>query len=161
MPALTHDAKQASDLPTVPLWIDGEATASEPPTLFTVHGPLRNEDLHLVQSANVKAAKRAADSSLTAFQSRKTKSVVERRDLVEHIEVILDRMTEDLVGAQMEETSCTEQRARMNVMLAVSSVKETASRLTSIGGEIPSTSYPGQLSLAFKEPIGPMLTIAP
>lgn len=68
---------------------------------------------------------------------------------------------DQLVNSQIEETSCQQGWAEFNIDTAVASIKETASLLTSVNGEIPQNSGTGRLVLVFKEPVGPLLAIAP
>ena len=158
---MTLDIEPHSELPIVPLWIDGEAVRSSPPKLFPVHSSLQDKDVFLAHSADVDTAKRAAEAAWTAFLSWKKQGPVFRRDLLLRVADNYERRTEQLIKLQMEETSCTETWARMNVALATETVKEIASRITSISGEIPQMASSEHLALVFREPIGPVLTIAP
>lgn len=145
----------------IPLWIDGEATASQPEKKFDVFGASRNKKVGEAQSADVAAANRAAESSLAAFHTWKDTPATERRDLLLRGAAVMSEYEERLVAAQVEETSCAKDWAHFNIATAISSIKETASLLTSINGEIPQHNEAGRLVLVFKEPIGPLLAIAP
>ena len=151
----------ASALPVVPLWINGVATTSDPGDIFIVRSAAKGKDVARAHSATVESAKAAAETSWTAFEQWRSWSAVRRRDLVLTVANILQRRADEIVESQIEETSCTKEWAQMNINLAIASVKEVASRLTSISGEIPSLSNTDQLALVFREPIGPILTIAP
>ena len=151
----------ASALPVVPLWIDGAATASDPNDIFIVRSAARGKDVGQAHSATAESAKAAAETSWTAFELWRSWNAVRRRDLVLRVANILERRADEIVESQIEETSCTKEWARMNINLAIASVKEVASRLTSVSGEIPSLSNTDQLALVFREPVGPILTIAP
>lgn len=145
----------------IPLWIDGEATSSQPPRLFDVTGAAKETKVGEAQSADVAAAVRAAESSMAAFHSWKDTSAVHRRDLLLRGASIMSEYKDKLIESQVQETSCAHGWAAFNVDTAVSSIKETASLLTSVNGEIPQNSDTGRLVLVFKEPLGPLLAIAP
>jgi acyl-CoA reductase-like NAD-dependent aldehyde dehydrogenase len=61
----------------------------------------------------------------------------------------------------MGETGSTEGWARFNLMLATGMVREAAALTTQIGGEVIPSDHPGKLALALREPVGPILGIAP
>lgn len=155
------EADAQTGLPVVPLWIDGAPTSSSPSKRFPVHSSQQNKDVYLAESADVKAANLAADAAGKAFQTWRKTSFTHRRDLLFRVAANYIRRTEELVQLQMEETSCTSKWARMNVSLATDSVREVACRISAVSGEIPQMANPEHLALVFREPLGPILTIAP
>jgi acyl-CoA reductase-like NAD-dependent aldehyde dehydrogenase len=66
-----------------------------------------------------------------------------------------------LVKLQMDETSCNEAWGRQNVDLAVRYLKEIAACISSLTGVIPPIEKPNTMGFVFKQPIGPVLCIAP
>ena len=74
---------------------------------------------------------------------------------------LFEERKEELIKAQCEETSCDQGWASTNVMLTVNYVREIAACVSSVHGTIPQNDKPQTLSLVFKEPIGPVLTIPP
>ena len=158
MPLIIDDE---SNLPIVPLWINGEPTKSSPPITFPVHSAAQHKDVYLAQATDAKTARRAVDSAWAAFQSWKKTSHHHRRELLLRVAAIYRRRSEELVQIQIEETSCQEPWARMNVDLAIGLLEEAASRISGIAGEIPQMGNPDSLALVFNEPVGPVLAIAP
>ena len=146
---------------TIPLWINGEPVKSSPETKFGVLSFQSGNHVAFAQSANAGAAKKAADAALAAFPSWKRQSATFRRDLLLRVADKYAQRTGQFVQMQILETSCTEAFARFNVQYAIDTIKEIASRITSISGEIPTVANPDHLALVFKQPIGPMLTIVP
>ena len=146
----------------VPLWINGEATTSSPPTTFTVTSLSKPQAPPIeAHSADSDAAIRAADAAWTAFASWRKNSPQTRRDLLLRVAEAYERRLQQLTELQVQETSCTEQWGQMNVKYAIELLRETASRVTAISGEIPQVTDPSKLALVFRQPLGPILTIAP
>ena len=146
----------------VPLWINGEATTSSPPTTFTVTSLSKPQDTPIVaHSADSDIATRAADAAWAAFSVVGKTSPQTRRDLLLRVADAYERRLEQLTELQVRETSCTEQWGQMNVKYAIELLRETASRVTSVSGEIPQVTDHNKLALVFRQPLGPILTIAP
>ena len=155
------DISESTMLTVVPLWIDGTPTKSSSAQTFPVHSAAQGRDVYLAQSADVATAKAAADSSMKAFQTWKKVGPVYRRDLLMRVAAILSRRKDELKRIAIEETSCNDAWAEMNVNVAIENLYEVASRITSVAGEIPQMASSDHTALIFKEPIGPILSIAP
>lgn len=146
----------------VPLWINGEATTSSPPTTFIVTSLSNPQDTPIrAHSADSDAAAHAADAAWAAFASWRTTSPQTRRDLLLRVADAYERRLQQLTELQVRETSCTEQWGQMNVKYAIELLRETASRVTAVSGEIPQVTDHKKLALVFRQPLGPILTIAP
>ncbi|CAM1503360.1 Fc.00g081360.m01.CDS01 [Cosmosporella sp. VM-42] len=161
MDPLRVDISEPTRLPVVPLWIDGEPTKPSTSRTFPVHCAAQGRDVYLAESADVAAAKLAADSSWKAFQTWKKVGPVHRRDLLMRVAAVLARRKDQLKMIAMEETSCNDAWAEMNVNVAIENLYEVASRITSVTGEIPQMASLQHTALIFREPIGPILSIAP
>ena len=59
------------------------------------------------------------------------------------------------------ETSCSAPFADFQIEFATSCLKETASRISSMVGEIPNMATSDSIGFIFKEGLGPLLLIAP
>jgi acyl-CoA reductase-like NAD-dependent aldehyde dehydrogenase len=143
----------------IPLWINNEAVHTE--TTFPVTQATTGNVVHNASSASNDDATNACTSSWTAFQSWRNTTHTTRRDLLLRVAAYYEANTEELVARQTEETSCTDAWARQNVTLSVSYVKEIAAQISSITGTIPPTEKPNTLGFVFREPVGPILCIAP
>ena len=155
-------AESLEEPDVVPLWINGEATTSSPPTTFTVASVSKPQDAPIIaHSADSEAANRAADAAWAAFASWRKTSPQIRRDLLLRVADAYERRLQQLIELQMRETNCTNQWAQMNVKYAIELLKETASRVTAVSGEIPQITDHNRLALVFRQPLGPILTIAP
>ncbi len=150
-----------SELEAVPLWIDGIAAESSKGTTFSVHSAKQGKDVYKAQSADIRDAARAADVALTAFSTWRHTSAYDRQSLLFKVADIFDARKAEAIKFQVAETSCEPSWAGFNVKYGVSVMREIASRVTSVCGEIPRTVSDANLCLVFKEPVGPSLLIAP
>jgi acyl-CoA reductase-like NAD-dependent aldehyde dehydrogenase len=144
----------------VPLWLNGKPLTSPDLEKFPVRSAGQNGKIvHYAQASNVATALQACDFAGVAFQSWKHTPAVERRDIfTKAADVILSRR-EELVKAQMEETSASRFWADLNVTVAASHVREIAARITSMSGVVPQTKM--DYAFAFREPLGATLAIPP
>ena len=167
MPQVTTESIMKStissqpSLEPVPLWIDGSKVSSSENLTFVVRSAKQEKDVSLAQSAGVKDSIRAADSSIRAFQSWKNTSAAHRRDLLLKAIDIFEARKAEAVQLQVAETSCEPSWAGFNVGYGLTVLREIASRITSVYGEMPRVASENNLCLVFKEPIGPCLLIAP
>ncbi|KAF2249672.1 aldehyde dehydrogenase [Trematosphaeria pertusa] len=145
----------------VPLFIHGEALPTASTPTFSVTQSITGNTVYHAASATPDLAIRAACSAQTAFQSWKTASHVTRRDLILRVAAYYEAHAADLVKYQMLETSCEEAWAKQNVDLATRYLKEIAACVSSVMGVIPQIEKPNTMGFVFKEPIGPVLCIAP
>jgi acyl-CoA reductase-like NAD-dependent aldehyde dehydrogenase len=149
-------------LPVVPLWIGGTATTSSPPIIFPVYSAIKQKQVFLAHASDSATATRAVDAAAAAFKTWRKTSAATRRDILLRAADIMESRKAELVSLQIKETSCGQPWALFNVESTVYIVREIASRVTSTcAGEMPSTANEGTLSLVFREPIGPVLLIAP
>jgi acyl-CoA reductase-like NAD-dependent aldehyde dehydrogenase len=84
-----------------------------------------------------------------------------RRDLILRVAASFEANASNLIMYQMLETSCEESWAKQNVDLATRYLKEIAACISSVNGVIPQLEKPNTMGFVFKEPIGPVLCIAP
>jgi acyl-CoA reductase-like NAD-dependent aldehyde dehydrogenase len=144
---------------TIPLWIDNAPIQTT--TTIPVTQASTGNILHHASSASPQEATQAVDSSWTAFKSWRVTTHVTRRDLILRVAAYFEAHHSDFVTRQVEETSCTEAWAKQNTTLSVSYLKEIAAQVSSVNGVIPPTEKPNTIGFVFKEPIGPVLCIAP
>jgi acyl-CoA reductase-like NAD-dependent aldehyde dehydrogenase len=144
---------------TIPLCIDNQPvhTSSTIPVTHASTGTT----IHHASSASSQQATQAVDASWKAFKSWRQSTHVTRRDLILRVAAYFESHHADFVARQLEETSCTEAWAKQNTTLSVSYLKEIAAQVSSVTGTIPPTEKPNTLGFVFKEPIGPILCIAP
>lgn len=145
----------------VPLWINGEAVSTVSSSTFPVTQSTTDTTVYHALSATPSQATQAAEFSWKAFKSWKATPHTTRRDLILRVAAYYEANMSKLVQYQMEETSCTEAWAKQNVDLATRYLKEIAACISSVTGLIPQIEKPNTMGFVFKEPIGPVLCIAP
>lgn len=145
----------------VPLWINGKTLATDKTTTFPVIQASSSKTVHRAQSASISQAIDAAESAQSAFQSWKKTPHTTRRDLILGVAQYFEANASSFVAHQITETSCTEAWARQNLDLATRYLKEIAACVSSVTGVIPQIEKPGTMGFVFKEPVGPVLCIAP
>jgi acyl-CoA reductase-like NAD-dependent aldehyde dehydrogenase len=143
----------------VPLWIDNTPVTT--PTRFPITQASTSKLIHHATSAIPSDATRAVSSSWTAFLSWRNSTHTTRRDLILRVADYYDSHLSDFVSAQISETSCTESWATNNVRGSISYLREIAAQVSSVTGTIPPIEKPNTLGFVFKQPIGPVLCIAP
>ena len=84
-----------------------------------------------------------------------------RRSVLNKAADALSGKKDEFVAAMMAETGSTAGWAMFNLMLAAGIVREAAALTTQIAGEVIPSDKPGCISMAFKEPVGVILGIAP
>ncbi|KAF2110815.1 Aldehyde/histidinol dehydrogenase [Lophiotrema nucula] len=154
-------ASDSSTYDPIPLWINGEAQPTNADTTFPVIQSISGETVHHAQSASSAQAIQAAESSKEAFRSWKRVPHTTRRELIQKVATYYEEHAEEFIKLQMSETSCTEPWARQNVNGSITYLKEIAACVSSVTGVIPQIEKPNTMGFVFKQPIGPILCIAP
>jgi acyl-CoA reductase-like NAD-dependent aldehyde dehydrogenase len=145
----------------VPLWIDGRSAAARPAVTFPI-SPDEQGNTAFAQSADVDAAKLAAAAAKKAFEQWRLSSPTSRRDILLRAAGLLDSRRAELVALQVLETNCAEAWAQFNIDNSINNMREISARITSAcTGSIPAIGGEKNLGLVFKEPVGPVLLIAP
>jgi len=145
----------------VPLWINGQTFPTESSTIFAVTQSTTGNTVHQASSASSKEALQAAESAFTAFKLWRSTNHISRRDLILRVAAYYEQHATEFIKYQQLETSCEEGWAKQNVDLAVRYLKEIAAVISSVNGTIPQLEKPGAMGFVFKEPVGPVLCIAP
>jgi acyl-CoA reductase-like NAD-dependent aldehyde dehydrogenase len=156
----TIDKKTGLEI--VPLWIDGAPAKSDTEATFAVFSAAKQRNVFLAHSADTESAVRAANSAARAFLSwKRTPSAVRRNIVLRFIDIVKERANH-IVQVQIEETSCSETWAKFNIDYTVNMVSEVAANITTAcTGEVPPMADNGTFGMVIREPIGPVLLIAP
>lgn len=146
----------------VPCWIKGKAIPLNSKSLIEVTSSAKGKTVHYAQAASLEDAKAAVDSAAETFKTFSEVPFNKRRELLMKAADILESRVDILAQYQMDETSCPETWARFNVVLAAKAIREIAASITvACTGQLPPPETGGAFCLVFKEPIGPVLSIAP
>jgi acyl-CoA reductase-like NAD-dependent aldehyde dehydrogenase len=165
---LIEYAEAPDNLQVVPLWINGAAhPIDSPSSLFPVTSSVKNTAIHHAVSATPTIATIAVDSAAKAFTSWRRTAPSFRRSLLLKVADILERRAQEIMSAQIAETSCPPQFAGFNIKTGVEYVREIASATSELRGTVPQKlagpdgSETGGLTVVIREPIGVVLIIPP
>jgi acyl-CoA reductase-like NAD-dependent aldehyde dehydrogenase/ABC-type branched-subunit amino acid transport system ATPase component len=172
--------------PTTPLVFAGEERRNRPPialedppmnainlliagkdrpatghSVFERRNPISGEVASTVAAATIEDAIRAADAAAAAFPAWSQLGPNERRARLNKAADILAGRAEDFTRLMMAEIGATAGWAGFNVMLAAGMLREAAAMTTQIAGEVIPTDKPNNLAMAFRQPVGVVLGIAP
>ncbi|KAK9452439.1 ALDH-like protein [Dipodascopsis uninucleata] len=86
----------------------------------------------------------------------------ERREIILKAASIMKRRAEEIINAQVLETGVSKEWAALTIEWGIGTLEEIACDISSvISGEIPNSLERDTVAMVFKEPTGPVLTIAP
>ncbi|TVY88639.1 Salicylaldehyde dehydrogenase [Lachnellula willkommii] len=152
---------EVKDMKVVPFLIDGKHETTGARTFPIISNQLQRE-LCLAQSADSTTAFAAADSASKAFKTWKHTPWMTRRDILLRTADIIRRRETELKETMVAETSCTAQWAEFQIEFTINIIRETASKVSSLVGEIPAMASPSNsFGFIFREALGPILLIAP
>jgi len=144
----------------IPLLIDGAHIPSTGCT-FPVFSNKLQRELFLAESAEAAAATAAADSASEAFKTWKHTPWTTRRDILFRTASMIKQREDYLKEMMCAETSCSASYAAFQIEFATSCIREIASRVSSLVGEVPNMASPDTMGFIFREALGPILLIAP
>jgi benzaldehyde dehydrogenase (NAD) len=123
--------------------------------------PISGETASIVAAASVEDAICAVDAAAAAFPPWSQLGPTERRKRLSAAADILAKRAGEFTALMMAETGATAGWAGFNVHLAEGMLREAASMTTQISGEVIPTDKPDNLAMAFRQPVGVVLGIAP
>ncbi|ETN45315.1 uncharacterized protein HMPREF1541_09146 [Cyphellophora europaea CBS 101466] len=151
-----------SKLPHLPLMIDNAPHDDPSATIITNHSAHLSVPYSTYTSCTPSVAAVAAASSQRAFKTWSLTTPSSRRAILQKTAALVLTHQDELVRLQVEETNCPAQWAMQGVIWAAAHLEEMAARITTVlSGELPVVQTPGMTALAYKAPIGPVLSIPP
>ena len=155
----------------VPVFLNGKPlTIKDDSKVHPVKNSATDETVHYYASTDTKTCNEACEASWEAFAGKtldtgrsgwKRASATTRRDVILRAADLFEQRKEELMKTQITETSCAEPWAQNNVLTSVGYMREIASCVSGIKGEIPTIDKPDTFAFVFKEPVGPVLIIPP
>ena len=139
---------------------DREVSAGDSRT-FDRLDPMTGEVATRAAAASTADAQRAADAAAAAFPEWSGKPPGERRKLLLKAADLLEAKINDFAEAVVTETGSPAHWSHFNVGLAADMIREAASMTTQITGEVIPSNRPGSTAMAFRQPVGVILSIAP
>lgn len=150
-----------SSMNAINLLIGGKSRPATGHAAYQCRNPISGEVASTVSAATVEDAIRAADAAAAAFPAWSALGPSERRARLNKAADILASRAEEFTQLMMAEVGATAGWAGFNVMLAASMLREAAAMTTQISGEVIPTDKPDNLAMAFRQPVGVVLGIAP
>jgi acyl-CoA reductase-like NAD-dependent aldehyde dehydrogenase len=145
----------------VPLLIgerDANATGG---ATFDRRDPIRGEVATRAAAATVGDAQAAANAAAAAFPVWSGLPPSERRAILNRAADLLVERTPEFVKAMALETGAAPMWATFNCKLGAAMLREAASLITQITGEVIPSDKPGFMAMAMRQPAGVCLGIAP
>jgi acyl-CoA reductase-like NAD-dependent aldehyde dehydrogenase len=129
--------------------------------VFERRNPVTGAVATIAAAATVEDAQRAADAAAAAFPEWSNTSPKERRKILLKAADVLESKGPAFVEAMGQEIGATAGWSMFNVTLAADVLREAASLVTQIKGEIVPSNRPGSLAMAVRQPAGVVLAMAP
>ncbi|MEN5276341.1 aldehyde dehydrogenase [Brucella sp. TWI432] len=145
----------------IDLLINGAALKATGNRSFERRDPVTNQVATTAAAASVEDALAAVAAAAEAFPAWSQTLVGERRKLLNRAADIMDAKAPEFIAAAIAETGATAPWIGFNVTLAANILREAASIVTQIGGEVIPSNKPGTLAMAVNRPKGVCLGIAP
>jgi acyl-CoA reductase-like NAD-dependent aldehyde dehydrogenase/ABC-type branched-subunit amino acid transport system ATPase component len=150
-----------SSMNAIDLLIGGKDQSASNQRTFQRLNPISGEIASIVAAASIEDAMRAADAAAAAFPAWSQLGPSERRKRLSAAADILARRVPEFTALMVAETGATAGWAGFNAHLAEGMLREAAAMTTQISGEVIPTDKPDNLAMAFRQPVGVVLGIAP
>ncbi|KAK5698918.1 hypothetical protein LTR97_006567 [Elasticomyces elasticus] len=163
-------SKSSDGHSVVPLFINGSAIPVDSSRIQPVTSSISDSTIHYYATCTTSNCDSACEAAWQAFSGTtlstgrsgwKRASTNTRRDIIIRVADLFSERQEELIKAQMDETSCQRGWAINNVQLTIGYLREIASCVSNIKGVIPPIDKPDTFAFVFKEPVGPVLVIPP
>jgi acyl-CoA reductase-like NAD-dependent aldehyde dehydrogenase len=143
------------------LLIEGKYVSAEENRTFKRADPVTGATATEAAAASVEDALRAVAAAQAAFSAWAELGPGARRTILMKAADIMASKSAEFVEVGIAETGATGPWIGFNVMLAANIIREAASLVTQIGGEVIPSDKPGTLAMGVRKPKGVCLGIAP
>lgn len=145
----------------VELLIAGKNQAAQENRTFDRLDPVTGTVATTAAAASTADARMAVDSAAQAFEAWSKTGPNQRRALLMKAAEVMESKVGAFIEAMISETGATGMWAGFNVKFAASIIREAASMVTQLGGEIIPSDKPNTLAMGMLKPKGVCLGIAP
>jgi vanillin dehydrogenase len=145
----------------VKLLIAGRLIPAASGATFERRNPVSGALVSRAAAAQVADARAAADAAAAAFSAWSALNPGARRAKLNKAADLLEARAEQIALAVRDETGATAGWGHFNVHFAASLLREAAAMTTQMGGEVIPSDVPGSLAMAYRQPAGVVLGIAP
>lgn len=143
------------------LHLDGRGVPAMDGATFERRSPLTGDIVTVAAAAKAADVERAVQSAHAAFAAWADTGPGEKRRILNACADALEARTEEFVEIGVGETGSTPFWYRNNVKVAAGCLREAASMTTQIKGEIIPANKAGTLSMAYRQPLGVLVGMAP
>ncbi len=143
------------------MYINGEWVDALDNEYYEDLNPYTGEVFAYVPSAKRADARRAIDAAYAASPSWSRTLPNERQALFLRAADILERKRDQIIPILAEETGCTFGFAMFQTMFTPGLLREAASQVHQVTGEIIPSDLPGAFHMAIRQPVGVVAGIAP
>lgn len=143
------------------LLIGGRDVAAAGDAVFERASPVTGDVVTTAAAASLDDVDMACNAAAAAFPDWSRTSPSHRRAILERAAALLLEGREGFVVRMMAETGATATWCGFNVALSAKILAEAAAMTTHVGGSVIPTDLPGKTSLAYRQPAGVCLAIAP
>lgn len=146
---------------TVELLIGERDVPAQNSATFDRYNPVSGEVATRAAAATPGDAKAAADAAAKAFAKWSTLGPNDRRAKLNKAADLLEAKANQFAALMLAETGCTLGWGQFNVHFGALLLREAASMTTQVTGEVVPSDVPGMMAMAFRQPVGVVLGIAP
>jgi acyl-CoA reductase-like NAD-dependent aldehyde dehydrogenase len=145
----------------VKLLIAGRQLAAQSGATFERKNPVSGQVVTRAAAAQVADARAAADAAAAAFPAWSALGPSARRAKLNKAADLMEARAQEFAIAVRDETGSTAGWGHFNVHFATSLLREAAAMTSQVGGEVVPSDVPGMLAMAYRQPAGVVLGIAP
>jgi benzaldehyde dehydrogenase (NAD) len=145
----------------VKLLIAGQQVAATGGATFERRNPVSGQVVSRAAAATPADARAAADAAAAAFPAWSALGPSARRSKLNKAADLLEARAKDIAMAVRDETGSTAGWGHFNVHFAAMLLREAAALTTQVGGEVVPSDVPGMMAMAYRQPAGVVLGIAP
>lgn len=137
-------------------WVTGQSTSSN-----TDQDPFNGQTLATIAHATLEQLNAAYDAASQAQITWAQSLPQERAGLLGRVAQVLDSRSEEIIDWIIRESGSTRLKATIELMSAKGIVLEAASFPSRMQGELLPSTFPGQSSRVYREPLGVIAIISP
>jgi vanillin dehydrogenase len=145
----------------VKLLIGGRLLDAQAGASFERRNPASGALVSRAAAAQVADAAAAADAAASAFPAWSAQTPGARRALLNKAADLLEARAAEIALMVRDETGSTAGWGHFNVHFAASLLREAAAMTTQVGGEVIPSDVPGSLAMAYRQPVGVVVGVAP
>ena len=141
--------------------IDGEHVSAEGEVSLERLNPVTQEVASRAPAGRAADVDRAVEAADRAFAPWAETGPTARRTILNKAADLLEARTEDFIKVGISETGATAPWIGFNCAFGAKILREAAAMTTQITGEIVPSDKPGTLAMAYRQPVGVMVGMAP